>query len=62
MLLVSDGVTAAGGDWIMPMLQNFKGCDMKKLCDEIAATAEMRRVDGHEDDITVIALQLQRAV
>lgn len=60
VLMVSDGATATGGDWILPLLQNFDGEDLQALCREVADTARLRRVDGHEDDITVLALRLER--
>lgn len=62
ILMVSDGVTATGGDWVTPMLQSFTGDDLQSLCEEIADTARLRRVDGHEDDITVLALRVEKGI
>lgn len=61
VLLVSDGVTQTGEDWVLDELERFDGADMQRLCERIAALAKLRRTEQHDDDITVFALQLHKA-
>ena len=62
VVLVSDGVIVSGTDWIKSELESLGGCDIQRLCEKIATTAKMRRTDGREDDITVLAAKMQRGV
>jgi len=54
ILMVSDGVTATGTDWVKEELENFNGTP-KELCNKIVTTAKLRRNDCREDDITAVA-------
>ncbi|MCI8441808.1 MAG: SpoIIE family protein phosphatase [Provencibacterium sp.] len=60
VLLVSDGVTQTGEDWVLDELERFNGSDMQGFCDRIAALAKLRRTELHDDDITVFALQIHK--
>lgn len=60
IVMVSDGVTATGLDWVKSELESLKSCDMQRLCEKLAVTAKSRRTDFHEDDITVIAVSIRR--
>ena len=59
VLMVSDGVTADGTDWINAELESYDG-SAEGLCRHIATEARKRRCDGHSDDITVSAAILRR--
>jgi stage II sporulation protein E len=58
IVLVSDGVTATGADWLRSELESIHGGDMQRLAEKIALTAKLRRTDAREDDITVVAVGL----
>ncbi len=58
IVMISDGVTATGADWIKSELSSLGGGDLQRLCERLALTAKMRRSDGREDDITVLAAKL----
>ena len=60
VVLVSDGVTATGCEWVISELESCRGEDVQRLCERLAATAKIRRTDGREDDITVMAAALRR--
>lgn len=61
LLMMSDGVTAMGTDWICAELEAFRGDDAQALAERIAHGARQRRNDGHDDDITVMAAILKKA-
>lgn len=54
IVMVSDGVTDADGEWLDSLLQNIKGLPAQQIAENIAQSASRRRSDGHEDDITVM--------
>ena len=58
ILMVSDGVTATGTEWVSSELQMLAGHELQQLCESIANTAIARRNDTHSDDITVMAAKL----
>ncbi|MCI8622308.1 MAG: SpoIIE family protein phosphatase [Provencibacterium sp.] len=60
VVLVSDGVTQTGEDWVLDELERFNGSDMQWFCDRISTMAKLRRTELHDDDITVFALQLHK--
>lgn len=60
VVLVSDGVTATGTDWVASELEQLVGSDVQRICEKLAMTAKLRREDGREDDITVIAAALKK--
>lgn len=62
LLMMSDGVCTDGTDWICAELEAFKDGSAKQLSEQIATAARRRRSDGHEDDITVFAAVIEKAV
>ncbi len=62
ILMLSDGATSVGTDWICAELEAFRNGSAQQLADKIATAARKRRQDGHDDDITVIAAILERAI
>ncbi len=62
VLMLSDGATGDGTDWICAELESFTDGTAKQLAERILQGARRRRSDGHEDDITVLAAILDRAV
>lgn len=62
LVMVSDGVTTDGTDWICAELEAWRGGGAKQLSEKIASAARRRRRDGHDDDITVFAAILEKAV
>lgn len=61
LVLVSDGVVATGSDWVRSELAAMAGEDMQRLAEKLAMTAKIRRTDGREDDITVLAATLRKS-
>ena len=57
LVLVSDGALAAGTDWIGERISTWTG-EPQALCEELLRAAITLRSDGHDDDVTVAALQL----
>ena len=62
LLMMSDGVCTDGTDWICTEIANWQGGGAKQLSEHIATAARRRRCDGHDDDITVFAAILEKAV
>lgn len=60
ILMVSDGAVTSGYGWIVSELEHFSGDDPKELSERIVTEAKRRRNDGHEDDVTAIAVILER--
>ena len=60
LLLMSDGAVSEGLDWIRAELESFKDGNARDLADRIALGAKSRRQDAHTDDITVIALIIEK--
>ncbi len=61
VVMVSDGATTSGLDWIKHTIERFHEEDgLQSLCDDIATTARLKRTDLRDDDITVMAGQLQK--
>jgi len=61
VILLSDGATTQGTGWIARMAVEEKPRDLNEFCKKIAATAQLRRGDGREDDITVLCCRLVAA-
>ncbi len=56
IVMVSDGATASGVDWIRHTIDRFSEEDgLQSLCDDISTTARLKRNDMRDDDITVVA-------
>ena len=62
VVMVSDGAVAGGYGWLVSDLERYAGEDPKQLSEQLAAEAYRRRLDGHQDDITVIAIRLERGL
>lgn len=62
LLMMSDGAAFDGTDWIRAELESFKDGKASELAERIAESARRRRIDGHEDDITVIAAVLEKVL
>jgi stage II sporulation protein E len=58
ILMVSDGAVANGDEWLETELQQWEG-DAKQLARRIVEQSRERRTDGHDDDITAVALKLE---
>ncbi len=58
VVLVTDGVTASGSDWIPSELKSLAEKSAEEIAESIAKTAHARRTDGHSDDITVMVMKL----
>ncbi|MCL2014342.1 MAG: serine/threonine-protein phosphatase [Oscillospiraceae bacterium] len=58
VVMVSDGVTASGEDWIAAEIEQYRQEPAKEIARRICGEAKRRRLDGHSDDITVIAARL----
>lgn len=58
VVMVSDGVTQTGEDWLLDELERYSGTDMQWLCERISSLAKLRRTELHDDDITVFAFML----
>ncbi len=57
VVMVSDGVAAAGTEWLMDLVLNWDEEENPNLLAErITSEAQKRRSDGHEDDITALVL------
>jgi stage II sporulation protein E len=61
VLMMSDGATLDGTDWISNELECFEG-SAKSLCEMIAKEAKRRRTDGRSDDITVSAAIIHKQI
>lgn len=61
IVMVSDGVTVTGVDWVKSELESMRAADMQRLAEKLATTAKIRRTDNREDDITVLAVALRRS-
>lgn len=60
VLMVSDGAIANGDEWLERQLDAWKGEDEQELADFVVKEASRRRTDGHDDDVTAIAIRLHR--
>lgn len=59
VVMVSDGAIATGEDWIERIISGWETKSMQELADLINDEATARRNDGHDDDITVIAMKVK---
>lgn len=62
LLMMSDGAVTDGTDWISAEIEHYNGGSAKQLATHIAESARRRRKDGHDDDITVFAAILGKAI
>lgn len=62
LLMVSDGVTFDGTEWIRNELEAWRDGGAQDLAEHIGDCARRRRVEGRADDITVIAAIIEKSV
>ena len=59
IVMVSDGATVCGTDFIKELIANFEEDDLNFLAKEIVNEAKKQRSDGHEDDVTAVVLKIK---
>lgn len=59
IVMVSDGALSSGEEWIERMILKWEDKSMQELAHLINDEASARRTDGHDDDITVIAMRMR---
>ena len=59
IVMVSDGVTAAGTEWLCDLVGNFAEDDAQALAEQIVDRAVKDRADGHEDDVSAVVLLVE---
>ena len=62
VVLLTDGATASGSDWIPSELKSLGDKSPQEIAEGIAKTAHARRTDGHSDDITVVVMKLKENI
>lgn len=62
IVLLSDGATSGGCDWIRQEIEAFGDGKAQDLAEHLCLCARRRRSDKHEDDITVLCAILDKAV
>lgn len=59
VVMMSDGVTSMGTDWIRAEIESFCDGNAQSLAERLCECAKRRRTDDHEDDITVLVAVLE---
>ena len=59
IVMVSDGVTSCGTDWIKEIVGDFEDDDPEFLAKKIVTETKKQRNDGHEDDITALVIKMK---
>ena len=62
IVMMSDGASGEGTEWISAELEAFRGGKAQDLAEFIAKSARRRRSDNHEDDITVLVGIIEKAI
>lgn len=62
VVLLSDGATGNGTDWIRAEIEAWQDGTAQELAENLCECAKRRRNDNHEDDITVIAAIINKAI
>ena len=62
VVMVSDGVTATGVDWIPSVIDQYRAAGVEEVCRQLVQTAFDRRMDGREDDISAAGFLLEKGV
>ena len=60
MVMVSDGITEPGGEWLTAMLSGAEEMSADEIANEIIKTALNITRDMREDDMSVIAARIHR--
>lgn len=58
IIMVSDGVTASGDKWLVREISQWGEENEKEFAQRMIEQAQFRRSDGHDDDITVLAMRV----
>lgn len=61
IVMMSDGASGEGTEWISAELEAFRGGKAQDLAELLARSAKRRRNDNHMDDITVIVGIVEKA-
>ena len=61
VVLMSDGATGNGTDWIRAEIESFKDGSAQSLATHLCQCAKRRRNDNHEDDITVLTAIINKS-
>lgn len=61
VVLVSDGLTDSGEEWLPSQIAAFADGELSVLCENLISTAHKRAVSSHRDDCTVIAARIKAA-
>ena len=59
LIMLSDGVISAGDTWIMECIESWNENSPQSLAEAIVEKAQAHRTDHHDDDTTVVAVQLR---
>ncbi len=62
VVLMSDGVTSTGTDWIRAEIEAWRDGEAQDLAERICECAKRRRDEKHQDDITVLVAILEKSV
>ena len=62
IVLMSDGVTSSGTDWIRTEIESWQDGTAQELAEKLCEYAKRRRSGAHQDDITVLTAILNKAV
>ncbi len=60
IIMVSDGVTAGGDKWLMKEIAQWEDENEREFSERMVEQAQFRRSDGHDDDITVVAMRMMQ--
>ncbi len=58
IVLLSDGATSTGTDWLIDIVENYLGEEPDVLAKDIVAQAKKNRKDGRRDDISALAIMV----
>ncbi len=61
VVLMSDGVSGSGTDWIRAEIEAWRDGSAQDLATHLCSCAKRRRNDNHDDDITVMTAILNKA-
>lgn len=58
LVMFSDGVVAAGEEWVAQLIESWNGTEPNQLANLIVEKAAAYRDDGRDDDITALVIRL----
>ena len=62
VVMMSDGATSEGTEWLCAEIESWRDGNAQSLAEHLMHCARRRRSDNHDDDITVMAAIIDRAV